>query len=49
MRVACVGEATASVVRSFNLDAELIRYVSTAEDLGQDLVATESLDSEKTS
>ncbi len=46
MRVACVGEATASVVRGFNLEVELIPPVSTAEDLGQALVATESLDSE---
>lgn len=46
MRVACVGEATATVVRGFNLEVELIPPVSTAEDLGQALVATESLDSE---
>jgi len=45
MRVACVGEATAEVVRGFNIDVELIPIVSTAEDLAQSLVATESLDS----
>ncbi|MEC9122509.1 MAG: uroporphyrinogen-III synthase, partial [Verrucomicrobiota bacterium] len=45
MRVACVGETTAEVVRGFNIDVELIPTVSTAEDLAQSLVATESLDS----
>jgi len=45
MRVACVGETTASIVRDFNLEVELVPPVSTAEDLAQSLVATESLDS----
>ena len=45
MRIACVGEATAQVVRSFNLEVELIPEKSTAEDLAKELVATESLDS----
>ncbi|MBT3635725.1 MAG: uroporphyrinogen-III C-methyltransferase [Opitutae bacterium] len=45
MRIACVGETTASVVRDYNLEVELIPPVSTAEDLAQSLVATESLDS----
>jgi len=45
MRIACVGEATAKVVRKFNLEVELIPKRSTAEDLAKDLVATESLDS----
>ena len=45
MRVACVGEATASIVRDFNLEVELVPPVSTAEDLAQSLIATESLDS----
>jgi len=45
MRVACVGEATAEVVRKFNLEVELIPDRSTGEDLAQALVATESLDS----
>ena len=45
MRVACVGETTANVVRGFNIEVELIPSVSTAEDLAQSLVATESLDS----
>ena len=45
MRIACVGEATADVVRKFNLEVELIPKRSTAEDLAQELVATNSLDS----
>jgi uroporphyrinogen III methyltransferase/synthase len=45
MRIACVGDSTASVVRSYNLEVELIPTVSTAEDLAQALVATDSLDS----
>jgi uroporphyrinogen III methyltransferase / synthase len=45
MRVACVGETTASIVRNFNLEVEMIPPVSTAEDLAQSLIATESLDS----
>ncbi|MGY8712526.1 MAG: uroporphyrinogen-III C-methyltransferase [Verrucomicrobiia bacterium] len=45
MRVACVGEATAEVVRKFNLEVELMPKRATAEDLAQALVATDSLDS----
>ena len=45
MRIACVGEATAEVVRRFNLEVELIPNRSTGEDLAQALVATNSLDS----
>ena len=45
MRVACVGETTASIVRDFNLEVELIPPVSTAEDLAQSLIGTDSLDS----
>lgn len=45
MRVACVGEATAEVVRKFNIEVELMPKRSTAEDLAQELVATDSLDS----
>jgi len=45
MRVACVGETTASIVREFNLEVELIPPVFTAEDLAQSLIGTESLDS----
>lgn len=45
MRVACVGETTASIVRAFNLEVELVPPVSTAEDLAKSLVATDSLDS----
>jgi uroporphyrinogen III methyltransferase / synthase len=45
MRIACVGDSTATVVRSYNLEVELIPTVSTAEDLAQTLVATDSLDS----
>jgi uroporphyrinogen-III synthase len=45
MRIACVGEATAKVVRKFNLEVELIPKRTTAEDLAKDLVATASLDS----
>ena len=45
MRIACVGEATAAIFRAFHLDVELIPKVSTAENLAQELVATNSLDS----
>ncbi len=45
MRIACVGETTASIIRNFHLEVELIPPVSTAEDLAQALIATESLDS----
>ncbi|HAW99342.1 MAG TPA: uroporphyrinogen-III C-methyltransferase [Opitutae bacterium] len=45
MRVACVGEATAAIVRSYNLQVELVPLVSTAEDLARSLIASDSLDS----
>ena len=45
MRIACVGEATASIFRSYSLEVELVPAVSTAENLAQELVATDSLDS----
>ena len=45
MRIACVGEATASIFRAYNLEVELVPTVSTAENLAQELVATDSLDS----
>ena len=45
MRIACVGETTAQVVRQFNLEVELIPKRSSGEDLAQALVATDSLDS----
>lgn len=44
MRVACVGEATASTVRAYHLEVELVPTISTAEDLAQSLIATDSLD-----
>ncbi len=45
MRIACVGEATASIFRSYSLEVELVPAISTAENLAQELVATDSLDS----
>ena len=45
MRIACVGEATAAIFRAYSLEVELIPKVSTAENLAQELVATDSLDS----
>lgn len=45
MRIACVGEGTAEVFRSYSLEVELIPKTSTAENLAKDLVATNSLDS----
>ncbi len=45
MRIACVGEATAAIFRNYKLEVELIPEVSTAENLAQSLIATESLDS----
>ena len=45
MRIACVGEATAAIFRAYSLDVELIPKVSSAENLAQELVATDSLDS----
>lgn len=45
MRIACVGQATANVLLSYQLDVEIISKDSTAERLANDLVATDSLDS----
>ena len=45
MKIACVGEATASVFRDFQLQVELIPEISTAENLAQTLISTDSLDS----
>ncbi len=45
MRIACVGDATAEIFRSYNLEVELTPKISTAENLAQELVATDSLDS----
>tara|TARA_B100000212_G_scaffold338481_1_gene315097 strand:- start:669 stop:2195 length:1527 start_codon:yes stop_codon:yes gene_type:complete len=45
MRIACVGEATASIFRAHNLEVELVPPTATAENLAQALVATDSLDS----
>jgi uroporphyrinogen-III synthase len=45
MRIACVGEATASIFKAYSLEVELIPAISTAENLAQELVATDSLDS----
>ena len=45
MRIACIGEATAAIFRAYSLDVELIPKVSSAENLAQELVATDSLDS----
>lgn len=45
MRVACVGETTASIVRDYHIEVEMVPPVSSAEELAQSLIATESLDS----
>lgn len=45
MRVACVGQATADIFNSYQLDVEIIAKDSTAEGLAKELVATDSLDS----
>jgi uroporphyrinogen III methyltransferase/synthase len=45
MRIACVGEATASIFRKHNLEVELVPETATAENLATALVATDSLDS----
>ena len=45
MRIACVGESTASLFEKYGLEVELIPKVSTAENLAKELIATESLDS----
>jgi uroporphyrinogen III methyltransferase/synthase len=45
MRIACVGEATASIFRKHNLEVELVPETATAENLAKALVATDSLDS----
>jgi len=44
MRIACVGEATASIFRKHNLEVELVPETATAEHLAKTLVATDSLD-----
>ena len=44
MRIACVGEATASIFRKHNLEVELVPEKATAENLAKTLVATDSLD-----
>ncbi len=44
MRIACVGEATASIFRKHNLEVELVPETATAENLAKTLVATDSLD-----
>jgi len=45
MRIACVGNATAEVLQSYQLHVELIAKDATAEGLAKELVATDSLDS----
>jgi len=47
MRVACVGEATAQAVREWHLEVEVCPEDSTAEALGEALIATGSLDNAK--
>ena len=41
MRIACVGEATASIFRKHNLEVELVPETATAENLAKALVATD--------
>lgn len=45
MRIACVGQSTADVLKNYHLDVELIAKDSTAEGLAKELVGTDSLDS----
>ena len=45
MRIACVGQSTAEIFQSYQLDVEIIAEDSTAEGLAKELVATNSLDS----
>lgn len=45
MRIACVGQSTAEIFQSYQLDIEIIAEDSTAEGLAKELVATNSLDS----
>ena len=40
MRIACVGESTASLFEKYGLEVELIPKVSTAENLAKELIAT---------
>ena len=44
MRIACVGQSTAEIFQSYQLDVEIIAEDSTAEGLAKELVATNSLD-----
>ncbi len=45
MRIACVGDATAAVLRSHHLQVELVAENSTSENLAKQLIATDSLES----
>jgi uroporphyrinogen III methyltransferase/synthase len=45
MRIACVGQSTADILKPYNLEIELTAKDATAESLAKDLVATDSLDS----
>ena len=47
MRIACVGEATARVVRELHLEVEICPAAGTAEALAEALIATGSLDNAK--
>ncbi len=45
VRIACIGESTAKVVRKYHLGVDLIPNESVAEKLAEALIATDSLDS----
>lgn len=47
LRMACVGEATAEVIRAYHLKVECIPEIATGEALADALIATGSLDSAK--
>ncbi|MBA3848802.1 MAG: hypothetical protein C0502_02255 [Opitutus sp.] len=47
VRIACVGEATADVVRGLHLRVDLQPRKANAEELAQELIARESIDSAK--
>jgi uroporphyrinogen III methyltransferase/synthase len=47
MRIACVGEATARIVRALHLEVEICPRTATAEALADALIATGSLDNAK--
>jgi uroporphyrinogen III methyltransferase / synthase len=47
MRIACVGEATARLVRALHLEVEICPGGGTSEELAEALIATGSLDSAK--